>query len=168
MAGFGLFYLIFGICIAVAPLIIWRNTNRTNRLLAIIAVQLGAAEEDVRTAWDSGGGAIPRVTGLKNGGILGALAGFRDNYRQAMAEQNTEDSQDSQPASAAPTARFCAACGADDIPLDVATCPKCTRILPENPMFCPRCGHEITHKPAFCPGCGGKFRYKDKPAESTS
>ena len=30
--------LIIGLCITIAPLIIWRNGNRTNRLLVLIAL----------------------------------------------------------------------------------------------------------------------------------
>jgi hypothetical protein len=45
MLTFGLitwiFIATFSFCIAIAPLLIWRNTNRTNRLLALLLVQNG-------------------------------------------------------------------------------------------------------------------------------
>lgn len=39
--------LIIGLCITFAPLFIWRNTNRTNRLLSMIAIQNGADAQHV-------------------------------------------------------------------------------------------------------------------------
>jgi hypothetical protein len=48
--GFGLLWLIatiIGLCITVAPLILWRNTNRTNRLLSMLVIQNGADPKHV-------------------------------------------------------------------------------------------------------------------------
>lgn len=42
------------LCIAIAPLIIWRNTNRTNRLLAIIAMKVGTDTEEIRSVLNGG------------------------------------------------------------------------------------------------------------------
>lgn len=41
------------ICITIAPLIIWRNTNRTNRLLAELLVLRGADRTRVLRLWSS-------------------------------------------------------------------------------------------------------------------
>lgn len=41
------------ICITIAPLIIWRNTNRTNRLLAELLVQRGVDRARVLRLWTS-------------------------------------------------------------------------------------------------------------------
>lgn len=36
-----IFIFIVSICITIAPLLIWRNSNRTNRLLALLLAQNG-------------------------------------------------------------------------------------------------------------------------------
>lgn len=63
IAGFGLlFWLIFivvGVLITVAPLVIWRNTNRQNRLLALMARNQGIPAVDICNAWDGEGGYLP-------------------------------------------------------------------------------------------------------------
>ena len=52
--------LIIGLCITIAPLIIWRNGNRTNRLLAIIALHQGVPPEKIKDAFSKGGGDLPK------------------------------------------------------------------------------------------------------------
>ncbi len=50
MEGIGVLWLlatIVSLCIAFAPLILWRNTNRTNRLLSMLAIQNGADPKHV-------------------------------------------------------------------------------------------------------------------------
>jgi len=53
--------LLISICITIAPLIIWRNGNRTNRLLALIAVQVGVPVETVKETFHRGGGGLPPI-----------------------------------------------------------------------------------------------------------
>jgi len=53
--------LIISVCISVAPLIIWRNGNRTNRLLSLIALRLGLPADRIRTTFYKGGGDLPNV-----------------------------------------------------------------------------------------------------------
>ncbi len=53
--------IIVAICITIAPLIIWRNGNRTNRLLSLIALRLGVPSDKIRTAFYKGGGDLPSV-----------------------------------------------------------------------------------------------------------
>lgn len=50
-----IFFFIVGLCIAIAPLIIWRNTNRTNRLLALLLQQNGVKSIEITHAWNKGG-----------------------------------------------------------------------------------------------------------------
>lgn len=48
MSGFGSFiFFIVSMAIMIAPLLIWRNTNRTNKLLGAIAKQQGVSQEEV-------------------------------------------------------------------------------------------------------------------------
>jgi hypothetical protein len=51
--------LIIGLCITIAPLIIWRNGNRTNRLLALIALQENIPHEVIRNVYNCGGSKLP-------------------------------------------------------------------------------------------------------------
>lgn len=59
MGGIGFFFgilsLVVVICITIAPLIIWRNTNRTNRLLALHLLHQGVPADKVEEAFRSGG-----------------------------------------------------------------------------------------------------------------
>lgn len=54
--------IILGFCITIAPLIIWRNTNRANRLLALMAARAGVTPEEIKAAWIAGGGSMPKIT----------------------------------------------------------------------------------------------------------
>ena len=54
--------VILGFCITIAPLIIWRNTNRANRLLALMAARAGVTPEETKAAWIAGGGSMPKIT----------------------------------------------------------------------------------------------------------
>lgn len=48
MSGIGfIFMLIVSIAITIAPLLIWRNTNRTNKLLGAIAKQHGVPQKEI-------------------------------------------------------------------------------------------------------------------------
>lgn len=158
MGGFAivwvLFFAILGICITIAPLIIWRNTNRTNRLLALMLLRQGVPRDDVIAAYDASGSSI--------GGVPGSGVGFKQVAKKTV-ENFKLSAEDQKPAPINPKSRYCHHCGSD-APLDAAACPTCTRQLPERPVFCPKCGHEITHRPESCPGCGAKYRYKDNPA----
>jgi len=69
---FGFLLIVLGICITIAPLLIWRNTNRTNRLLALQLARQGAKPEDVRSAWSDGGSHLASVPGYEDTGLLGA------------------------------------------------------------------------------------------------
>lgn len=42
---------VIGICITIAPLIIWRNGNRTNRLLAAVLINNDMMADQVRRIW---------------------------------------------------------------------------------------------------------------------
>jgi hypothetical protein len=53
--------IVFFICITIAPLIIWRNGNRTNRLLSLIALNVGVSPDQIRIAFYKGGGDLPRT-----------------------------------------------------------------------------------------------------------
>jgi len=48
--------VIVAVCICIAPLIIWRNTNRTNRLLALSLLKQGYDRKLLDDAWYQGGG----------------------------------------------------------------------------------------------------------------
>jgi hypothetical protein len=52
--------LVVSFCIAIAPLFIWRNGNRTNRLLALIAINQGISADQVREVFYSGGSELPK------------------------------------------------------------------------------------------------------------
>jgi uncharacterized membrane protein len=48
MSGIGFVFLfIVSLAITIAPLLIWRNTNRTNKLLGAIAAQQGVSQKDI-------------------------------------------------------------------------------------------------------------------------
>lgn len=68
MIGFSLAIWIFialvSFCIAIAPLIIWRNTNRTNRLLALLLSQKGIDAELISKSYFNSGNDI-EFTGVK-------------------------------------------------------------------------------------------------------
>ena len=46
---------IIAVCITVAPLIIWRNTNRMNRLLVLMLAKQGVSRELLDRTWHNGG-----------------------------------------------------------------------------------------------------------------
>ncbi len=48
-----------GLLITIAPLILWRNTNRTNRMLALIAEQLGVPPQRITYVYKNGGSSSP-------------------------------------------------------------------------------------------------------------
>lgn len=56
---FWLFFVVIAICITIAPLVIWRNTNRTNRLLALLLLQQGVPADTVNEVFKSGGSKVP-------------------------------------------------------------------------------------------------------------
>lgn len=47
--------VIIAACITVAPLIIWRNTNRMNRLLVLMLAKQGVSRELLDRTWHKGG-----------------------------------------------------------------------------------------------------------------
>lgn len=53
------------LCVTLAPLFLWRNTNRMNRLLALQILQAGVDSELVVAAWKGSGGEIQSVPGIK-------------------------------------------------------------------------------------------------------
>lgn len=161
---FGILIIVLGICITIAPLIIWRNTSRTNRLLALQLAKMNVDQIDVRSAWDGGGSHLASVPGYEDTGFLGAVkdAGVAlkktaENFKAASAEEKQK------PVPVQPKNRFCPACGAD-APLTAASCPSCTRHLADKPLYCPKCGHEISHRPSECPGCGVGLKWRESPA----
>ncbi|MBU4526205.1 MAG: zinc ribbon domain-containing protein [Desulfomicrobium sp.] len=133
-----IFLLILSICLTIAPLLIWRNTNRTNRLLAVMLARQGVKKNILKRAWELGGSDFNQI--------------FTESAAE-VAKKTFVFTGEKQPKPAPPKFRFCHYCGSDAL-LNADTCPNCTRILPEDPVFCPKCGHEITHGPAKCPGCG--------------
>ncbi len=44
-------WLVFTVCLAIAPLIIWRNTNRTNRLLARLLFLQGEKIKEIERSF---------------------------------------------------------------------------------------------------------------------
>lgn len=166
MEGLGLLWLIIFIistCIAIAPLIIWRNTNRTNRLLALMLLQQGAKAEHVRGAWSQGGSTLASIPGYEDMGIVGALKDAGRAAQKIQKDFKEAAAEDPKPEPADPVARYCHHCGTD-APLDADACPTCTRLFARVPIFCPKCGHEISHRPESCPGCAAKYKYKEGPA----
>lgn len=156
MEGFAVvwvfFFVILTICITIAPLIIWRNTNRTNRLLALMLLYQGVPKKDVIDAYEASGSSV--------GGVPGSGVGFKelakktvDNFKLSAEDEKLEPVK--------PTSRYCHQCGTD-APLDADACPTCTRLFSRAPLFCPKCAHEISHKPESCPGCEAKYQYKEK------
>ena len=63
-----LIFFVVGICITIAPLLIWRNGNRTNRLLALMLIRQGVPVEVVKSAYDASGSGF--------GGVPGPGVGF--------------------------------------------------------------------------------------------
>ena len=53
--------IIIGLCITIAPLIIWRNGNRTNRMLALIALHQDIPSEKIKDVFSKGGGGLPKI-----------------------------------------------------------------------------------------------------------
>jgi hypothetical protein len=153
---FGLILFTLGVCITIAPLILWRNTNRTNRLLALQLARQGAKPEDVRSAWSDGGSHLASVPGYEDTGLLGAAKGAAENFKAAYSEAKVED----KPAPVPPKNRFCPSCGSD-ADLTASTCPSCSRDLAEHALYCPKCGHEISHRPTECPGCGVWLKWRE-------
>ena len=47
--------VLIGVLITIAPLILWRNTNRTNWLLALIAEQVGVPPQRIANIYKNGG-----------------------------------------------------------------------------------------------------------------
>lgn len=157
MEGVGIIWLlmfIVGICITISPLIVWRNTNRTNRLLALLLVRQGVPKSDILSAYNVGGASLSSVPGIGSK-FEDAVKQAVTNFREAAAPE-----QKASPEPAEPRGRFCHLC-ATDAPLDATVCPGCKTPLPENPVHCPRCGHEVTHQPARCPGCNTGLRWKE-------
>ncbi len=127
MEGIGLFgvlLVILGICITIAPLIIWRNTNRTNRLLALMLSQHGVKPERVRAAWSQSGSTLASIPGYENMGIVGALKDAGRAVQKIQKDFKEAASEDPKPAPIKPKSRYCHHCGSD-APLDAAACPNC-------------------------------------------
>lgn len=156
MEGFAIIWailiIILGICITFAPLLIWRNTNRTNRLLALMLLRQGVPADIVVKAYAASGSSI--------GGVPGLGAGIRD-FAQKIVKDFKLSAEDKNLDHVKPTTRFCPSCGSEE-PLNTTVCQTCMWVLAEHPIFCPKCGHEISHRPTACPGCGTKYRYTDK------
>jgi len=140
-----IFLLILSICLTIAPLLIWRNTNRTNRLLAVMLARQGVKKDILKRTWELDGSDFNQI--------------FTESAAE-MAKKTFVFTEDESPNPIEPKSRFCHHCGSD-APLNSDACPTCTRILPINAIFCPKCAHEITHRPELCPGCGTKFKYKN-------
>lgn len=47
--------VVIAVCITVAPLIIWRNTNRMNRLLVLMLAKQGVGRDLLDRTWHKGG-----------------------------------------------------------------------------------------------------------------
>lgn len=47
--------VVIAVCITVAPLIIWRNTNRMNRLLVLMLAKQGVSRTLLDRTWHKGG-----------------------------------------------------------------------------------------------------------------
>lgn len=47
--------IIVAVCITVAPLIIWRNTNRMNRLMVLMLLSQGVGKDLIDRTWHKGG-----------------------------------------------------------------------------------------------------------------
>ncbi len=145
---------IIGICISIAPLIIWRNTNRTNLMLALIAVQQGVPRAAITRVWEQGGSEVEHAFDPTE---------FEKNTAAAKQSANNFkiEAGDAEPTRepAVPTGRYCPACDTA-APLDATACPRCGREFPVHAVHCPKCGHEITHQPTVCPGCGTRYKYK--------
>lgn len=157
MEGLGLLWIIFfvlSVCVTIAPLIIWRNTNRTNRLLALQLAKMQTHPLDVRQAWTGGGSHLPSVPGYEDIGLIGAAKDAVKTFKAAVQEPAPK------PAPVPPKNRFCPSCGSD-APLTATICPSCSRTLAESPLYCPKCGHEISHRPAECPGCNVGFKWRE-------
>lgn len=56
-----LFFVAIGI--AVAPLVIWRNTNRMNRLLVLLLAKEGFKKEALERVWSNGGDEFKYIFG---------------------------------------------------------------------------------------------------------
>lgn len=146
---------VVAIAIAIAPLYIWRNTNRANRLLALIAMRSGCDGDEIKAAWTATGGQLTSVPGLQGYGMLGVAKKTVESFRQAVSEQpKTKPSSRAEPKN-----RYCQYCDTTAA-RDALACPTCAREFPARAVFCPRCGHEITHMPKNCPGCGAAYKYK--------
>jgi|GEM_PF-4512887 len=47
----GICSLVLSISLMIAPLIIWRNTNRTNRLLASLLIRMNVSKREILDIW---------------------------------------------------------------------------------------------------------------------
>lgn len=149
---FGLLLIILGICITVAPLLIWRNGNRTNRLLALMLIRQGVPANVVNEAYDASGSSL--------GGVPGSGVGLAAMAKQAAENFKEASAPDEKPVPVQPIARFCHRCGTD-APLDAISCPTCSHDLAAKPLYCPKCGHEISHRPPKCPGCRVGLKWRE-------
>lgn len=124
MGGIGFVWLvmvIIGLCIAIAPLIIWRNTNRANRLLGQIAIQLGCNPDDIQLIF--------------SGGRLKMRAG--KNQKQCPGCNAIRPNAEA----------VCSFCGHQFpmAPRKVA-CPDCQTDITHMPPECPECGRRFKYK----------------------
>jgi len=45
----------------LAPIFVWRNTNRMNRLVAILLEKQGISDNEIQMAWKKGRGKLPKI-----------------------------------------------------------------------------------------------------------
>lgn len=119
----GLFWvvlLVICICIVIAPLIIWRNTNRMIEVLALIAIKNGVNGEELRAV------------------LLGAKAKTKPNNTERICTKCLA----TRPA----TERKCRFCGQEpDMADRKIECTECGQDITHMPPECPKCGKRFTY-----------------------
>lgn len=115
------FLFILGICLAIAPLIIWRNTNRTNRMLAALLIKEGMSSKKVYQIF------------------YGNDSAFKDYSDQKKCPVCN--------ASAHVSSAACKECGhAYDVSPKRLSCPDCGHDITHMPENCPECGKTFKYK----------------------
>lgn len=108
-----IFIAIVSFCIAIAPLLIWRNTNRTNRLLALLLTQNGTDPNLISKTYFGSGDNIEYL-GIRSS----------SNYQENAGNISVQDSPTS--INEASKTKVCPACGTV-CPASATKCRICPR-----------------------------------------
>lgn len=113
--------ILISVCIAFAPLVIWRNTNRMNKMLGLVALRVGASPEEVRAV------------------MLGGDPALKPDKRNKVCPS----CKALRPVSES-SCRFCG--HAFVMAPQTTLCPDCGEDITHMPGECPRCGKAFIYK----------------------